>query len=63
MTHTTPSYIARKEGHKNFPGLSVQTLANQNSNGTGQTPIRRGRLIFDRFDELKSLFIEERKKS
>jgi hypothetical protein len=61
MNQTQPIYIARKEVQKYFPGLSPKTLANQNSNGTGPTPIRRGRLVFYRFEDLKSLFIEEGK--
>ena len=58
MNQTQPIYIARKEVHKYFPGLSPKTLANQNSKGTGPTPIRRGRLVFYRFEDLKSLFVE-----
>ena len=61
MNQTQPIYIARKEVQKYFPGLSPKTLANQNSKGTGPTPIRRGRLVFYRFEDLKSLFIEEGK--
>ena len=61
MNQTQPIYIARKEVHKYFPGLSPKTLANQNSKGTGPTPIRRGRLVFYRFEDLKSLFLEEGK--
>ena len=61
MNQTQPIYIARKEVHKYFPGLSSKTLANQNSKGAGPTPIRRGRLVFYRFEDLKSLFIEEGK--
>jgi hypothetical protein len=57
MEHTTPIYIARKEVHKYFPGLSSKTLANQNSQGKGPTPMKRGRLVFYCFDELKSLFV------
>lgn len=63
MKHATPTYIARKEVHRCFPGLSSKTLANQNSKGLVTASVRRGRLIFDRFDELKSMFIEERKAS
>jgi hypothetical protein len=58
MNQTQPIYIARKEVHRYFPGLSPKTLANQNSNGTGPTPIRRGRLVFYRFEDLKGLFLE-----
>ena len=61
MNQTKPIYIARKEVHKFFPGLSPKTLANQNSKGTGPTPIRRGRLVFYHFEDLKSLFVEEGK--
>jgi hypothetical protein len=61
MEHTRPIYIARKEVHKYFPGLSSKTLANQNSKGAGPTPIRRGRLVFYRFEDLKDLFFEEGK--
>jgi hypothetical protein len=61
MNQTKPIYIARKEVHKYFPGLSSKTLANQNSKGAGPTPIRRGRLVFYRFEDLKSLFIEKGK--
>ena len=61
MEHTTPIYIARKEVHRYFPGLSSKTLANQNSKGTGPTPIKRGRLVFYRFEDLKDLFLEEGK--
>ena len=61
MNQTQPIYIARKEVHKYFPGLSSKTLANQNSKGTGPTPIRRGRLVFYRFEDLKGLFLEEGK--
>ena len=57
MEDTTPIYIARKEVHKYFPGLSSKTLANQNSQGKGPTPMKRGRLVFYRFDELQSLFV------
>ena len=57
MQHIIPVYIARKEVHKYFPGLSSKTLANQNSQGKGPTPIKRGRLVFYSFDELKSLFV------
>ena len=56
MDHPTPIYIARKKVHKSFPGLSSKTLANQNSQGKGPTPIKRGRLVFYRFDELKDSF-------
>ena len=58
MEHNTPIYIARKEVHKFFPGLSPKTLANQNSKGTGPTPIKFGRLVFYRFEDLKNLFVE-----
>ena len=58
MNQTQPIYIARKEVHKYFPELNPKTLANQNSKGTGPTPIRRGRLVFYRFEDLKSLFVE-----
>ena len=58
MNQTQPIYIARKEVQKYFPGLSSKTLANQNSNGTGPTPIKRGRLVFYRFEDLKGLFLE-----
>ena len=61
MNQTQPIYIARKEVHKYFPGLSSKTLANQNSKGAGPTPIRRGRLVFYRFEDLKDLFFEEGK--
>lgn len=61
MEHTRPIYIARKEVHKYFPGLSSKTLANQNSKGTGPTAIKRGRLVFYRFEDLKDLFLEEGK--
>ena len=61
MNQTKPIYIARKEVHKSFPGLSPKTLANQNSKGTGPTPIKRGRLVFYRFEDLKDLFLEEGK--
>jgi hypothetical protein len=61
MNQTQPIYIARKEVHKYFPGLSPKTLANQNSKGTGPTPIRRGRLVFYRFEDLKNLFLERGK--
>ena len=61
MNQTQPIYIARKEVQKYFPGLSPKTLANQNSNGTGPTPIKRGRLVFYRFEDLKDLFLEEGK--
>jgi hypothetical protein len=61
MNQTQPIYIARKEVHRYFPGLSSKTLANQNSKGTGPTPIRRGRLVFYRFEDLKDLFLEEGK--
>ena len=61
MNQAQPIYIARKEVHKYFPGLSSKTLANQNSKGTGPTPIRRGRLVFYRFEDLKGVFIEEGK--
>ena len=63
MHQNEPVFIARKEVHQYFPGLSPKTLANENSKGLGPTPVRRGRLVFYRFDELKSLFIEERKAS
>ena len=56
MTEITPVYIARKEVHKYFPGLNSKTLANQNSQKKGPTPIKRGRLVFYRFDELKDSF-------
>ena len=59
MQHIIPVYIARKEVHKYFPGLSAKTLANQNSQGKGPTPIKRGRLVFYCFDELKSLFLKK----
>ena len=59
MDHPTPIYIARKEVHKYFPGLSSKTLANQNSQGKGPTPIKRGRLVFYRFDELKESFLKK----
>ena len=58
MNQTQPIYIARKEVHKYFPGLSSKTLANQNSKGAGPTPIKHGRLVFYRFEDLKSLFVE-----
>ena len=58
MNQTQPIYIARKEVHKFFPGLSPKTLANQNSKGTGPTPIKCGRLVFYRFEDLKNLFVE-----
>jgi hypothetical protein len=61
MNQTQPIYIARKEVHRYFPGLSSKTLANQNSKGTGPTPIKRGRLVFYRFEDLKDLFLEEGK--
>jgi hypothetical protein len=61
MNQTKPIYIARKEVHRYFPGLSSKTLANQNSKGTGPTPIKRGRLVFYRFEDLKDLFLEEGK--
>ena len=61
MNQTQPIYIARKEVQKYFPGLSPKTLANQNSKGTGPTPIKRGRLVFYRFEDLKDLFLEEGK--
>ena len=61
MNQAQPIYIARKEVHKYFPGLSSKTLANQNSKGAGPTPIRRGRLVFYRFEDLKGLFLEEGK--
>jgi|TARA_B110000495_G_C22723001_1_gene424636 hypothetical protein len=61
MNQTKPIYIARKEVHRYFPGLSSKTLANQNSKGAGPTPIRRGRLVFYRFEDLKDLFFEEGK--
>ena len=57
MEITTPIYVARKEVHKYFPGLSSKTLANQNSQGKGPTPMKKGRLVFYCFDELKSLFV------
>ena len=57
MQEPKPIYIARKEVHKYFPGLSSKTLANQNSQGKGPTPIKKGRLVFYCFDELKSLFV------
>ena len=57
MEHTTPIYIARKEVHKYFPGLNSKTLANQNSQGKGPAPMKKGRLVFYCFDELKSLFV------
>jgi hypothetical protein len=57
MQESKPIYIARKEVHKYFPGLSSKTLANQNSQGKGPTPMKRGRLVFYCFDELKSLFV------
>jgi hypothetical protein len=57
MQEPKPIYIARKEVHKYFPGLSSKTLANQNSQGKGPTPMKRGRLVFYCFDELKSLFV------
>ena len=57
MQHIKPVYIARKEVHKYFPGLSAKTLANQNSQGKGPTPMKKGRLVFYCFDELKSLFV------
>ena len=59
MDHPTPIYIARKEVHKYFPGLSSKTLANQNSQGKGPTPIKRGQLVFYRFDELKDSFLKK----
>ena len=58
MNQTQPIYIARKEVQNYFPGLSPKTLANQNSKGAGPTPIRRGRLVFYRFEDLKGLFLE-----
>ena len=61
MNQAQPIYIARKEVQKYFPGLSSKTLANQNSKGTGPTPIKHGRLVFYRFEDLKSLFLEEGK--
>ena len=61
MNQTQPIYIARKEVHRYFPGLSSKTLANQTSKGTGPTPIKRGRLVFYRFEDLKDLFLEEGK--
>ena len=57
MQESKPIYISRKEVHKYFPGLSSKTLANQNSQGKGPTPMKRGRLVFYCFDELKSLFV------
>ena len=61
MNQAQPIYIAQKEVHKYFPGLSSKTLANQNSKGTGPTPIKHGRLVFYRFEDLKGLFLEEGK--
>jgi|TARA_B110000495_G_scaffold144219_1_gene127156 hypothetical protein len=63
MEPILPVYIARKDVAMYFMGLSPKTLANENSKGLGPTPMKRGRLIFYRFDELKSLFVEERKES
>ena len=57
MQHIKPVYIARTKVHTYFPGLSSKTLANQNSQGKGPTPIKKGRLVFYCFDELKSLFV------
>ena len=57
MQEPKPIYIARTKVHKYFPGLSAKTLANQNSQGKGPTPIKKGRLVFYCFDELKSLFV------
>jgi len=59
MQEPKPIYIARTKVHKYFPGLSAKTLANQNSQGKGPTPIKRGRLVFYCFDELKSLFLKK----
>ena len=59
MQHIIPVYIARTKVHKYFPGLSAKTLANQNSQGKKPTPIKRGRLVFYCFDELKSLFLKK----
>jgi len=59
MEHTTPIYIARTKVHKYFPGLSAKTLANQNSQGKGPTPIKKGRLVFYNFDELKDSFLKK----
>ena len=59
MQHIIPVYIARKEVHKYFPGLSAKTLANQNSQGKGPTPIKKGRLVFYSFDELKDSFLKK----
>jgi len=59
MQQITPIYIARKDVPKYFPGLCPKTLANQNSQGKGPTPIKKGRLVFYRFDELKELFSKE----
>jgi len=60
MEQTQPIYIARKDVAKYFTGLSPKTLANENSKGLGPAPMKRGRLVFYRFDELKSLFVDER---
>ena len=56
MQEVIPIYIARKDVSKYFPGLSPKTLANQNSQGKGPTPLKKGRLVFYRFDDLKKLF-------
>ena len=57
MQEPKPIYIARTKVHTYFPGLSAKTLANQNSQGKGPTPMKKGRLVFYCFDELKSLFV------
>ena len=61
MNQAQPIYITRKEVHKYFPGLSSKTLANQNNKGAGPPPIKHGRLVFYRFEDLKGLFLEEGK--
>lgn len=53
-----PIYIARQRVPDFFPGINPRTLANQNSQGKGPTPMKRGRLVFYRFKELEDLFNE-----
>lgn len=51
-----PIFIARQSVPDFFPGINPRTLANQNSQGKGPTPLKRGRLVFYRFKDLEAMF-------
>jgi len=51
-----PVYISRQQVPKYFPGINPKTLANENCQGKGPTPVKKGRLIFYRFRDLEELF-------